>query len=145
MNTSGCQSNEARHPKASAREAPRAGRPRRARVTTPAMASLRWGARACPEGAYGADEGPCRRGEQREGDEVDVEVVAMQGGAGVDGVADERVDRVALDAVDRGRVARQREVVGGVGQRDHGEVAAREHGDQGAGVRRAAGMELSGL
>jgi hypothetical protein len=34
------------------------------------------GARA--EGARGADEGPCHRGEQREGDQVDVQVVAMQ-------------------------------------------------------------------
>jgi hypothetical protein len=97
VNASGCQRNDARHPKAKCRKrheqdaSGRAGH--HAGDREPSVARTP----ACPEGARGADEGPGHRGEQREGDQVDVQVVAMQGGAGVDRVADERVDGVALD------------------------------------------------
>ena len=145
VNTSGCQRNEARHPKVSAGSATsRTPPPRACHDPGDGEPPVAW-ARLCPEGAHGADDSPRQRGEQRQRDEVEVQVVAMQRGARVDGVADERVDGVALDAVDRGRIARQREIVCGVGQRHHGQVAAREHDDHGAGVGGAAGMELGGL
>ena len=57
------------------------------------------------------------------------------------GDAGEHANGVALDAVDRGRVTRHGELVGGVGQSDHGEVAAWEDDDQATGVRCPPGMQ----
>ena len=63
-------------------------------------------ARAVLKCTRGAPERPHGRDEQRQGDEVEEQIEAMQRGAGLDRVADEGVHGVALDAIDRGRVPR---------------------------------------